>query len=81
MTVEIDSADSPEMSGRDHDLRVVAKVCSAGGCPTIYQPPTGDDLLIQGYLVGGDGGVDLPDGEGIVRIPAALLAEAVRSMR
>jgi hypothetical protein len=80
MTAKIESEDHQEMAGRHHDLHVVAKLCSAGGCPTIYQTPAGD-LLVQGYLVGGDGGVDLPDGEGVVRIPAGLLAEAVRSMR
>jgi hypothetical protein len=72
MIPKIDSTDSPA------DLRVVAKLCSAGGCPTIYRTPAGD-LLVQGYLTDG-AGVDLPDGEGLVRIPPALLAEALRSM-
>jgi len=60
------------------DLQVVAKLCSAGGCPTIYRTPAGD-LLVQGNAVE-HAGVDLPNGEGLVRIPPALLAEAVRSM-
>jgi hypothetical protein len=71
MSSKIDS-DAP-------DLRVIANLCSAGGCPTIYQTPTGD-LLVQGYTVDSHR-VDLPDGEGLVRIPAALIAEAVRSMQ
>lgn len=61
------------------DLHVIANFCSAGGCPTIYRTPSGD-LLVQGYTVD-DHSVDLPDGEALVRIPAALIAEAVRSLQ
>jgi hypothetical protein len=78
MNPKIDSIDAPADAGSPADLLVVAKLCSAGGCPTIYRTPTGD-LLVQGYTTDG-AGVDLPEGEGLVRIPPALLAEALRSM-
>jgi hypothetical protein len=78
MIPKIDSIDAPASTGSGADLQVVAKVCSAGGCPTIYRTPTGD-LLVQGYTTDG-AGVDLPDGEGLVRIPPALLADLLRAM-
>ncbi len=78
MTTKIDSTVPLAATGAEDDLRVVAKLCSAGQCPTIYQTPSGD-LLVQGYVTH-DAGVDLPEGEGLVRIPPALLAEALRSM-
>jgi hypothetical protein len=78
MNAKIDSEDAHTAPSSRSDLQVVAKVCSAGGCPTIYRTPSGD-LLVQGYTVDGNG-VTLPDGEGLVRIPPALLADAIRSM-
>ncbi|GIF72327.1 hypothetical protein [Asanoa siamensis] len=60
-------------------LEVVANLCSAGGCPTIYRTADGD-LLVQGYTTADNSGVELPAGEGLVRIPAALLAEAFHSL-
>lgn len=80
MNLSLESEDSHKLSGPHQGLQIVAKLCSAGGCPTIYRTPTGE-LLVQGYTVSGDGEVDLPDGEGLVRIPQALLAEAIHSMR
>lgn len=77
MNSKIDSEDTHTASSSS-ELRVVAKFCSAGGCPTIYQTATGD-LLVQGYIDDSKG-VTLPDGEGLVRIPPTLLAEALRSM-
>ena len=78
MNQKIDSEEIHAASNGRSDLHVVAKLCSAGGCPTIYRTSTGD-LLVQGYTVDGDAPA-LPEGEGLVRIPAALLAEAARSM-
>ena len=79
MTVEIDTAFSNEATFNDEaTLEVIAKLCSAGGCPTIYRTPTGD-LLVQGYSVE-ESGVDLPAGEALVRIPRALLIEALDAM-
>jgi hypothetical protein len=60
-------------------LHVVAKICSAGGCPTIYRTASGS-LLVQGYVVTGESPVGLPDGEALVEIPPELLAAAIRSM-
>ena len=78
MNAKIDFEDNRMVPGGRQDLHVVAKLCSAGGCPTIYRTPEGD-LLVQGYTVEHTG-VDLPDGEGLVRIPPVLLAEAISSM-
>lgn len=50
-------------------------LCGNGGCPTIYQPDDGT-LVVQGYLVEGIDG--LPSGESAVRIPVALLRDAVK---
>lgn len=61
-------------------LRVLANFCNSGACPTVYQTDSGA-LIVQGYAVSADrAGLDLPAGELIVEVPAALLAEAVRNL-
>lgn len=61
-------------------LRPIANICSSGACPTVYQADSGN-LVVQGFSVSaGQAGVDLPAGESLVEIPAALLAEAVRNL-
>ena len=52
----------------------------SGSCPTLYETDRGT-YVVQGYIVGSDAGVDLPDGESLVEIPAGLLAEAIRTLR
>lgn len=49
--------------------------CGSGDCPTIYTTETGS-IVVQGYLVQHP----VPDGEGIVEIPAAVLLEAARAL-
>jgi hypothetical protein len=61
-------------------LRPIANLCSTGACPTIYQSPSGA-LVVQGYSVPVDqAGIDVPEGESLVEIPLALLAEALRNL-
>jgi hypothetical protein len=56
-------------------LTVVAKSCSAGACPTIYRTGSGS-VVVQGYVVSApQAGVDVPEGEALVEIPAELLTE------
>jgi hypothetical protein len=52
-------------------------LCGNSGCPTIYEPGDGM-LVVQGYVVEGVEG--LPVGESAVRIPVALLRDAVRAL-
>jgi hypothetical protein len=67
----------PSTSG-EPSLRLLAKVCASSGCPTIYASSQGT-LLVQGYAVSADrAGVDVPEGELLVEIPADLLAAAAR---
>ncbi|WP_255657534.1 hypothetical protein [Actinoplanes sp. L3-i22] len=61
-------------------LTVVANSCTSGACPTIYRTGSGS-LVVQGYVVPArQAGVDVPDGEMLVEIPAELLAEALRNL-
>lgn len=60
------------------NLEIVTTYCGSNTCPTVYRSDKGT-LVVQGYTVTGDqAGVDLPDGEMLVEIPAELLREAVR---
>lgn len=57
-------------------LTLLAKVCGGGSCPTVYRTDR-DTFVVQGYTVTAEtAGFDLPAGEQLVEIPAALLAEA-----
>jgi hypothetical protein len=76
---EIIDLEGGRPSGPAAALQVVAKLCSAGGCPTIYRTSSGA-LLVQGYVVTGESPVTLPDGEALVEIPPELLAAALRSI-
>jgi len=60
-------------------LQVVASSCNAGSCPTVYRTHHGT-LVVQGYTVTQQTGVELPDGEMLVEIPLELLAEAARAV-
>ncbi len=63
----------------DLDLQLVTTLCGGGSCPTVYRTNRGT-LVVQGYAVQ-DAGVDLPDGELLVEIPADLLAAAAEAAR
>jgi len=62
------------------ELKHLVTVCGSGSCPTLYETNRGT-YVVQGYVVGSDAGVDLPDGESLVEIPAELLAEAIRTLQ
>jgi hypothetical protein len=62
------------------ELELISTLCGTSSCPTIYRTSRGT-LVVQGYQVSAtQAGVDVPDGELLVEIPADLLAEAVRAM-
>jgi hypothetical protein len=70
-------SDSSDTLTLDH----VTTVCGAGSCPTVYRTNRGT-LVIQGYVVtGSDVGLNLPAGENLVEVPAALLTEAARTVQ
>jgi len=55
--------------------------CRGGTCPTVYLADTGD-LVVQGYKLDHRDldQVQIPDGEDVVRIPAAILRDAARAV-
>ncbi|WP_250036273.1 hypothetical protein [Paractinoplanes maris] len=60
-------------------LTFVTKICGAGSCPTVYRTDR-DTYVVQGYTVTAEAtGLDIPAGEQLVEIPAALLAEALKA--
>ena len=61
-------------------LTHLATVCGSGTCPTLYATDRGT-YVVQGFVVGAEAGVDVPEGESLVEIPAELLAEVVRTLR
>jgi hypothetical protein len=64
------------------ELVTVAKYpCSGGGCPTIFA--TEDDMVVvQGYAVSpAEAGIDLPDGELLVRVPRSLVHEGASALQ
>lgn len=78
-----ESAASPHESGPAvGPLRAIANRCTAGSCPTIYQPESnGETVIVQGFVVPVErAGVAVPEGEALVEIPYKLLAEALRNL-
>jgi hypothetical protein len=64
-------------SGTCPTIFEVAAGCANDGCPTVWTDDTGR-LVIQGAVVDpADVGIDVPDGEQLVEIPAALLQEYI----
>jgi hypothetical protein len=61
-------------------LEHLVTMCGSGTCPTLYRTDRGT-FVVQGYVIGPEAGLDVPDGESLVEIPAELLAEAVRTLR
>lgn len=60
----------------------LVRTCKEGQCPQIYEEDDGT-LLVQGYRVEEPELLDrlrLPEGESVVRVPRALVIEAVRLM-
>ena len=61
------------------NLDLVAELCGAGECPTVYRTDRGT-LVIQGYRFDpADAGTTVPAGEQMVEIPAELIAHYVRN--
>jgi hypothetical protein len=58
------------------DMKILARQCSAGGCPTVYAAEE-DDVIVQGYTET----LDTPDGESAVRIPHHVLLEAAEQLQ
>lgn len=86
MTVDHEAKDlaspSSPLSGTapdsDIQLEILSSSCASNTCPTIYRSDRGT-VVVQGYTISGSrAGVDLPDGEQLVEIPAELLAQAAR---
>jgi hypothetical protein len=70
-----DMQDNIRFSGETRP-RVIVSACGTGTCPTIYETDRGT-VLVQGYPVtAAQAGVDLPEGELLVEIPADLLLAA-----
>jgi hypothetical protein len=61
-------------------LKLVKQLCTGGSCPTVYLTDR-DTYVVQGYTVPAEtAGLEVPAGEQLVEIPAALLAEALKAM-
>ncbi|GAA1616412.1 hypothetical protein GCM10009828_050900 [Actinoplanes couchii] len=66
-------------------LRPIANRCTAGNCPTVYiadsdaaEPGT---AVVQGFVVSAEeAGIELADGEMLVRVPLSLLTEAAHGI-
>ncbi|MGW4202497.1 hypothetical protein [Streptomyces sp. NPDC004726] len=54
--------------------------CEKGTCATLYSIDGSGDLLVQGYDVDETetGGLDIPAGESVVRIPAHVIERYAR---
>lgn len=62
-------------------LVLLAGACGAGSCPTVYGTDR-ETVVVQGYVVDGDSaGVEVPDGERLVEIPAEVLLAAADRIR
>ena len=57
-------------------LEAVALSCASGTCQTVYRTNRGT-FVVQGYQLSSvEAGVNLPEGEMLVEIPAELLSQA-----
>ena len=60
-------------------LTLLTSLCGNGSCPTVYRTDRGT-VVVQGYtLTPQTAGIDVPDGEQLVEIPADLLAAAMQA--
>jgi len=61
-------------------LDLVAELCGAGECPTVYRTDRGT-LVIQGYQFDpAQAGTSVPAGEQMVEIPAELIARYLSNL-
>lgn len=75
------SAVSALLSGPGPRLRPIANKCSSSTCPTVYLDADSGTLVVQGFDVPRvQDGVDIPEGESLVRVPIELLVEAMNSL-
>ena len=71
MSTSVSSA--PVSASADLGLELVTTLCGNGTCPTVYRTNRGT-LVVQGYVVpAAQAGIEVPDGELLVEIPAELL--------
>ncbi len=75
-----ESAPRPPANQAGAGLEVVAKLCPAADCPTVYRTGHGT-LLVQGYRVTpADVGLNPPEGEVVVEVPVELLRAAAHAV-
>jgi hypothetical protein len=56
-------------------LKLIATLCGTGSCPTVYRTDRGT-IVVQGPVISAyDAGIEIPDDEMLIEIPAALLDE------
>jgi hypothetical protein len=61
--------------GSEVALRLIATLCGAGSCPTVYRTDR-RTLVIQGTPISAEAaGVDLPEGDMLIEIPEGLLGQ------
>jgi hypothetical protein len=75
------SAVNALLSGPGPRLRPIANKCGNSSCPTVYLDADSGTLVVQGFDVPRvQEGVDIPEGESLVRVPIELLVEAMYSL-
>jgi hypothetical protein len=61
-------------------LEIIDSYCGNGSCPTVYRTDRGT-FVVQGFAVSPSrAGLDVPDGEMLVEIPAELVAAVARAV-
>lgn len=65
----------------DLTLRATSPGCEDGTCPNIKQDGTTGAYRIQGYRVADRTGLNLPDGEDVVEIPADVMAHLLAQLQ
>lgn len=75
MTNDAEPIPRPAQAGHRSGIQVVVTaLCGSGTCPTVYRTGHGT-FMVQGRgVTAREAGVDLPPGEGLVEVPAELLA-------
>ncbi|GHG64887.1 hypothetical protein [Streptomyces griseocarneus] len=67
--------------GRQELTRLTGRLngpnCDDDDCPNVYRDEAGGSVIVQGRLYRG---FVVPEGEGLVEIPEAVLREAVRAL-
>jgi len=65
---------SSSVRAQNVTLDLVAELCGAGDCPTVYRTDRGT-LVVQGYRFDpGAAGKTVPEGERMVEVPVELIA-------